>query len=308
MTRIKLSELSELTAPDSNTSNTFVFVTDVQTGSPVSKKMSVKILDTLMDVTQGQANIAFGQANGAFIQANLAYANANAGLTTANSSFIVANAAFIAANNASKANLAFNHANSGFIQANAAFDTANAAFIVANSAFNQANAGFIQANSGIFHAQSAFIQANAAFTQANNANGNTAANLTLSFGATTILEVLNSGASAYIFTQYGALSNPNISTFSATTLGFKLNVTGHPFHIRTGDNASDYNTGLVHVSSNGTLSYDSAAQGKVDGTLFWRIPHNAIGTYRYRCVNHPGAMIGYINVANTASIYFAYNT
>lgn len=127
MTRIKLSELSELTAPDSNTSNTFVFVTDVQTGSPVSKKMSVKILDTLMDVTQGQANIAFGQANGAFVQANLAYANANAGLTTANSSFIVANAAFLAANNASKANLAFNHANSGFIQANAAFDTANSA-------------------------------------------------------------------------------------------------------------------------------------------------------------------------------------
>ena len=127
MTRIKLSELSELTAPDSNTSNTFVFVTDVQTGSPVSKKMSVKILDTLMDVTQGQANIAFGQANGAFIQANLAYANANAGLTTANSSFIVANAAFLAANNASKANLAFN-------QANAAFDTANAAFNTANSA------------------------------------------------------------------------------------------------------------------------------------------------------------------------------
>ena len=127
MTRIKLSELSELTAPDSNTSNTFVFVTDVQTGSPVSKKMSVKILDTLMDVTQGQANIAFGQANGAFVQANLAYANANAGLTTANSSFIVANAAFLAANNASKANLAFNHAN-------AAFDTANAAFATANSA------------------------------------------------------------------------------------------------------------------------------------------------------------------------------
>jgi hypothetical protein len=134
MTRIKLSELSELTAPDSNTSNTFVFVTDVQTGSPVSKKMSVKILDTLMDVTQGQANIAFGQANGAFIQANLAYANANAGLTTANSSFIVANAAFIAANNASKANLAFNHANSGFIQANAAYDQANAAFTQANNA------------------------------------------------------------------------------------------------------------------------------------------------------------------------------
>ena len=289
MTRIKLSELSELTAPDSNTSNTFVFVTDVQTGSPVSKKMSVKILDTLMDVTQGQANIAFGQANGAFIQANLAYANANAGLTTANSSFIVANAAFIAANNASKANLAFNHAN-------AAFDTANTASGASTDVYARN------------HSNSAFIQANAAFTQANNANGNTAANLTLSFGATTILEVLSSGASAYIFTQYGALSNPNISTFSATTLGFKLNVTGHPFHIRTGDNTSDYNTGLVHVSSNGTLSYESAAQGKIDGTLFWRIPHNAIGTYRYRCANHPGAMIGYINVANTASIYFAYNT
>ena len=87
-----------------------------------------------------------------------------------------------------------------------------------------------------------------------------------------------------------------------------MNVSGHPFHIRTGDNTADYNTGLVHVSTTGVLSYDSDAQGKESGTLFWRIPHTSVGNYKYRCANHPGAMLGDINVANTAAIYFAYNT
>jgi len=280
---------------------------------------------TLTDTTQNNSiSSAFNHANAGFTSSNTyvtfndsvnvtqnnsitaAFAAANAATltdVTQNNSIVAsfnhANAAFGVANSASGSSTdvyARNHSNSAFAHANAAFDVANTASGASTDVYARN------------HSNSAFIQANAAFTQANNANGNTAANLTLSFGATTILEVLNSGASAYIFTQYGALNNPNISTFSATTLGFKLNVSGHPFHIRTGDNTADYNTGLVHVSSNGTLSYDSAAQGKVDGTLFWRIPHNAIGTYRYRCANHPGAMIGYINVANTASIYFAYNT
>ena len=122
------------------------------------------------------------------------------------------------------------------------------------------------------------------------------------------MEVTNNGAAAYRFSQYGVLDNPNVSTFSATTLGFKLNVSGHPFHIRLGDNSNDFDTGLVHVSPTGTLSYDSAAQGQVDGTLFWRIPSTSVGNYKYRCSIHTAAMIGEINVANTAGIYFAYNS
>ena len=107
------------------------------------------------------------------------------------------------------------------------------------------------------------------------------------------MEVTHSGSAAYLFSQYDSLNNPNVSAFSATTIGFKLNVTGHPFHIRAGDNTADYNTGLVHVSTTGTLSYDLDAQGKVSGTLFWRIPHTSVGNYKYRCSAHPGAMIAH---------------
>ena len=152
-------------------------------------------------------------------------------------------------------------------------------------------------------ANSASSYANGAFTSAN-----VSSNLALSFSSTTILEVTNNGASAYRFSQYGVLDNPNVSTFSATTLGFKLNITGHPFHIRAGDNSADFDTGLVHVSPTGTLSYESSAQGQVSGTLFWRIPHNSVGNYKYRCSIHTGAMVGEINVANTANIYLAYST
>ena len=87
-----------------------------------------------------------------------------------------------------------------------------------------------------------------------------------------------------------------------------MNVTGHPFQIRLGNNTANFDTGLVHVSPTGTLSYGSAAQGQVSGTLFWRIPHNAVGNYKYRCTNHPSVMIGEINVANTAAVYFAYSS
>ena len=477
MSKIKLSDLTELTAPSSNTKNTYFIVTDIQSGTPVSKKMSAFTLDTLFDVTQGQANLAFNHANSAFIQSNSAFIHSNSSFNHsnsayqsqnatgqyANSSFVHANSAYESQNATGQyANAAFIHANSGFIQTNSAFihtnsayesqnatgQYANAAFLrannslsanvggtvtgdvsitgnltvsgittyvntqtvlvadniltlnaavnqsgspisdagieidrgneanvyilwnettnkwtftedgtnydtlggssassYANSAFNHANSAFIQVNSAFdivnasagidatqnnnitasfLHASSAFDAANAAaatnITQNNSitsviihANSsfnyaNALSNITLSFSATTILEVLNEGTSAYRFTQYGALDNPNVTTFSATTLGFKLNISGHPFHIRTGDDTADYNTGLVHVATDGTLSYDSAAQGKSDGTLFWRIPHTAVGNYKYRCANHPLVMLGDINIANTANIYFAHNT
>jgi hypothetical protein len=166
-----------------------------------------------------------------------------------------------------------------------------------------ANSAFEAANSAGSYANTSFIHANSSFNAAN-----VSANLALSFGATTILEVTNSGSSAYLFSQYDSLNNPNVSTFSATTLGFKLNVAGHPFQIRLGDDTGNFDTGLVHVSPTGTLSYGSAAQGQVSGTLFWRIPHDAVGNYKYRCSVHSGSMIGEINVANTAGIYFAYNS
>jgi len=98
MSKIKLSELTELTAPSSNTKNTYFIVTDIQSGTPVSKKMSAFTLDTLFDVTQGQANLAFNHANSAFIQSNSAFIHANSGFVHSNSAFIHANSAFVSGN------------------------------------------------------------------------------------------------------------------------------------------------------------------------------------------------------------------
>ena len=250
------------------------------------------------------ANSAFDHANSAFASANNINGvdlTQNTNITSASS---YANSGFTVANSASSyANASFTIANSAFTTGTAASSYANSGFTTANSAGVYANSAFLRANTPSHVANSASSYANGAFTSAN-----VSSNLALSFGATTILEVTNNGSSAYRFSQYGVLDNPNVSTFSATTLGFKLNVTGHPFQIRLGDNTANFDTGLVHVSSTGTLLYGSAAQGQVDGTLFWRIPHNSVGNYKYRCSIHTAAMLGEINVANTAAVYFAYSS
>jgi len=93
MAKIKISDLPELTTPSSNTLNTFFIVTDVESGTPVSKKMSASTLDTLFDVTVIKANAAFAQSNIALTQANAAFIQANAGTTTAQSAFTTANTA-----------------------------------------------------------------------------------------------------------------------------------------------------------------------------------------------------------------------
>jgi len=102
MAKIKLSELPELTSPSSNTENTFVLVTDIQSGTPLSRKMSVKTLDTLIDVTQSGANAAFNKANASFNHANAAFNYANT---------LSAGSVDTFARN--QANAAFNKANTG---------------------------------------------------------------------------------------------------------------------------------------------------------------------------------------------------
>ena len=287
-TKTTINALNFLSAPSSNTQNTVFLVVDLQTGTPTTRKMSLSVL------SERSANFAFQAANSAGSYANAAFAAANSASGAAAASSY-ANSAFAVANSASS------YANSAFVHANSAFAAANSAS--SGAAGSYANSAFQTANSAGSYANSAFIHANSSFGAAN-----VSANLALSFGATTILEVTHSGSAAYLFSQYDSLNNPNVSAFSATTIGFKLNISGHPFQIRLGNNTANFDTGLVHVSPTGTLLYGSAAQGQVDGTLFWRIPHNSVGNYKYRCTNHPSVMIGEINVANTAGIYLAYNT
>jgi plastocyanin len=120
--------------------------------------------------------------------------------------------------------------------------------------------------------------------------------------STTRLNVTASGMSGYVFDQYGATVNPAIYVTSGQTLAFNLNVTGHPFLIQTSASAN-YDIGLAHVDTTGTVSSTSSAQGKIAGTLYWKIPYGITGNYKYQCSIH-GGMNGNIVVsdANVANI------
>jgi plastocyanin len=118
--------------------------------------------------------------------------------------------------------------------------------------------------------------------------------------AITMLTVTNSGASAYRFDQYGTENNPTVYAINGTTIAFKLAASGHPFLIQTGA-GNNYNTGLVHVATNGTVSTGAAAQGKDSGTLYWKIPTDISGGYRYQCSIH-APMVGSITIKVFATI------
>lgn len=117
--------------------------------------------------------------------------------------------------------------------------------------------------------------------------------------AITTLSVSNTGATAYLFDQYSG-NNPTIYAVGGLTIAFKLNVSGHPFLIQDGA-GNNYNTGLVHVSTTGTVVTGSSAQGQVSGTLYWKIPASISGNYRYQCSIH-APMVGTITVKNIVSL------
>jgi plastocyanin len=120
------------------------------------------------------------------------------------------------------------------------------------------------------------------------------------YPAITQLDVTNSGASAYLFNNQYSGNNPTIYAISGTTIAFNLNVTGHPFLIRqTGVN---FNTGLIHVSTTGTVSTGTSAQGQVTGILYWQIPQASAGAFAYQCSIHGGIMVGVITVKQISSL------
>ena len=121
----------------------------------------------------------------------------------------------------------------------------------------------------------------------------------VSYPAITMLDVTNTGSSSYNFSQYG-LANPTIYAINRTTIAFNLNVTGHPFLIQTGA-GTNYDTGLIHVATDGTVTTGATAQGKTSGTLYWKIPDAISGGYRYQCSVH-AAMVGSITIKDFASI------
>ena len=119
--------------------------------------------------------------------------------------------------------------------------------------------------------------------------------------AITRLNVTANGATAYRFDQYGTTDDPTIYVINATTIAFNLaGASSHPFLIQD-NTGTNYNTGLVHVSTDGTVSTGSSAQGKSSGTLYWKIPDSISGNYRYQCGSH-AAMVGTIVVKNLSTI------
>lgn len=117
-------------------------------------------------------------------------------------------------------------------------------------------------------------------------------------------QIAFSAASAYTLSTQSAnykvaedpnnSNNPMLSAFAGTTMRLDLNTTGDAVRIQD-YNGNDYNNGLVHVSDDGTQLEGISAQGKTSGSLYWKIPVDAAGTYVYQSEVR-SSMKGYIKV------------
>jgi hypothetical protein len=137
----------------------------------------------------------------------------------------------------------------------------------------------------------------------NNLSDATASSLTIDKiyePAMVMFRVDNNGTLAYTMSHYTG-TNPQIYVLSGTTVAFDLDaIPGLPFEIQ--DPLGDpYNTGLVHVDTDGTISTEAAAQGKDSGTLYWRIPESTTGGYRYQCQTQV-SMVGAITIKRLSVI------
>lgn len=115
------------------------------------------------------------------------------------------------------------------------------------------------------------------------------------------LAVTNVGSTGYAFSGYTG-TNPAVYAISGTTIAFDLRELNgsHPFKIQTSAGI-DYSTGLIHIDNNGTVSTGSDAQARASGVLYWQIPADISGSYRYICGVHP-SMTGTIEIKSIAAI------
>jgi plastocyanin len=119
--------------------------------------------------------------------------------------------------------------------------------------------------------------------------------------ALVMLRVDNVGTTAYTFPSHYNGNNPTIFALAGATIAFDLtNISGHPFEIQNSAGQA-FNTGLVHVATDGTVSTGAAAQGKTSGTLYWRINESLSGNFRYQCTAH-APMVGAITVKRLSVI------
>lgn len=125
----------------------------------------------------------------------------------------------------------------------------------------------------------------------------------MAYPAITTLVVTADSSNGYKFDQYGNTEDPVIYALNGTTIAFDLNSSSlgsHPFQIET-SGGTQYNTGLVHVATDGTVRTGSSAQGQTSGTLYWKIPASISGNYAYQCTVH-SSMRGTITIKQLSNI------
>ena len=129
------------------------------------------------------------------------------------------------------------------------------------------------------------------------------------------------GSSHYVFSGYNAdgtnANDPSLYVIAGHTYIFDLAYANgsHPFAIRTGGSASSGGTNLVsgnggnnliHISTNGTVTTGTSANGQSSGYLIWKVPHFAAnqhastGDYHYQCTAH-AAMFGQIFIMSVSA-------
>ena len=119
--------------------------------------------------------------------------------------------------------------------------------------------------------------------------------------ATSVHVMTPNGSSSYRSDIHGTTDNPTIYVNAGETIAFDLTgVTGsHPFQIQTTSDAQ-YNTGLIHIATDGARTTGASAQGKTSGTLYWKVPGSISGDYEYICTSH-SSMKGTITIADPSA-------
>ena len=97
--------------------------------------------------------------------------------------------------------------------------------------------------------------------------------------------ITNNGASSY--SVDGTSGNPTINLVRGFTYVFNLNVSGHPFWIKTSAVTGTGNAYSTGVTNNGSQT----------GTLTFSVPLDAPSTLYYICQYH-GSMLGTISITN----------
>jgi hypothetical protein len=146
-----------------------------------------------------------------------------------------------------------------------------------------------------------FVGTNGITTTVNGGNSTIETRLTDDFYADNYLPAsavfdVTHGGGYYFFNSHYSGNSPTLYLKSGHTYAFKLNVAGHPFFLQTIPNPSGgypvsysagnpYTTGLVHVSTNGTVT-TGAVGPQIAGTLYFKVPTNSNSKIYYACQNH----------------------